>query len=180
MAHGSTHTWDLAIILKQIRNLLISRSLTSLSSIKRTMSRLNNITKLCKECSLCFCIQLYPLSFIDISNTYDPTYVEKPQHYRHMYMICEIEDEHVKKFLSKSLCKQEFIDKTIPCKKSGWLSTIDMKRIQKVMKDKFKFNWRTNSLIPFFNLNASWCLLISINDKKCFSKLSFACTSSNY
>ncbi|KAL4461472.1 hypothetical protein ABPG74_016096 [Tetrahymena malaccensis] len=76
-----------------------------------------------------------------IQNTYDPTYIEKPQHYRHMYMLCEIKDENVNKFFQKALEKlKDPKDKIVPCKKSGWLQSIDIKRIQKLMKDKFKFN----------------------------------------
>lgn len=57
-----------------------------------------------------------------------------------MYMLSEIKDDHVERFFQKALDKVEYREKTAPCKKSGWLSSVDIKRIQKVMKDKFKFN----------------------------------------
>ncbi|EGR28959.1 transcription factor tau 95, putative [Ichthyophthirius multifiliis] len=76
--------------------------------------------------------------FNPIKNAYDPSYREKPQNYRHMYMICEIIDDNVQKAFKKIREKIEKTDR-IPNKKTGWMDNSDLKRLQKIMKDKFKF-----------------------------------------
>lgn len=69
---------------------------------------------------------------------YDPTYTEKPSNYRHLYQICDIQDQNVRKFFIKCKEKLDLKDDKIVNEKSGWLEMLMLRRIQKIMKDKFR------------------------------------------
>ncbi|KRX08505.1 hypothetical protein PPERSA_12986 [Pseudocohnilembus persalinus] len=80
--------------------------------------------------------QLYNKEF----QIYDPTYIEKPGSYRHLYQICDIQDQNVVNYFNQVIEIQKMQVNLQPSKKFGWFEQSQLRRIQKIMKDKFRLD----------------------------------------